>query len=467
MKDQKKQGTLKKEFNLFAAFSFAFAYISPIVAVYGVFGIALVLVGPGYWVAIPIALVGQYLVANVLSEVASKFPYEGSLYQWAGRLVGPRYGWMTGWIYVWTVLIAMATVAVGATNFWAAAFGIDVSSKSSLIIGSLIVVGLCAIANIMGRKALKVMIILSISAEIIGSIGLALLLMISYQVNPISVIFNNGLDATSSLTFSGLMLGIALAGWSFLGFESSGSVAEEVMDPEVNVPKALKYSLLAIGAITLFSSLFLILAIPDIKSVIAGNDPDPISTTIATHLGANVSTLASIVFAIGFTACVLGLQTGTSRVVYAFARDGVVPFAKSLSRLTLKNGIPANAVILVSILPALIFFLTGSNIYNTLITYTIGGWYLTFVLVLLGYLKVRMSNSWKPGKVSMGTWSLPVAIIATIWAIFETINISWPRSSLTGDVWYLQWALVLVLGTLIIIGFIVLSSVKDKIKLNK
>jgi amino acid transporter len=466
MSESPKQGTLKKEFNLLAAFSFAFAYISPIVAVYGVFGIAMSIVGPGYWIAIPIALLGQYLVANVLAEVSSKYPYEGSLYQWAGKLVGPRYGWMTGWIYVWTVLIAMATVAVGATNFWASAFGIDVSKKSSLIVGSLIIILFCTIANIMGRKAIKIMIFLSISAEIIGSIGLATVLMVSHQVNPFSVILNNGLDASSGITLGSLTLGIALAGWSFLGFESSGSVAEEVINPEINVPKALKYSLLAIGAITMFSSLFLILAIPDIKSVISGNDADPIASTISGYFGENISTIASIVFAIGFTACVLGLQTGTSRVIYAFARDGVLPFSKQLSTLTPKNGIPANAIILVAILPAAIFLLTGSNIYNTLVTYTIGGWYLTFVLVLLGYLKVRASGKWEPGKISMGSRSLPIAIIATLWAVFETINISWPRSVLTGDVWYLQWALVLVLGAIILIGFLIQFNFRDKIKSN-
>jgi amino acid transporter len=134
--------------------------------------------------------------------------------------------------------------------------------------------------------------------------------------------------------------------------------------------------------------------------------------------------------------------------------------------LTPKNGIPANAVILVAILPAAIFLLTGSNIYNTLVTYTIGGWYLTFVLVLLGYLKVRASGKWEPGKISMGSRSLPIAIIATLWALFETINISWPRSVLTGDVWYLQWALVLVLGAIILIGFLIQFYFRDKIKSN-
>jgi hypothetical protein len=106
--------TLKRDFTLWSAFSLAFAYISPIVATYGVFALALPLVGPGYWLLIPIAVAGQLLVALVLGEVASPHPLEGSLYAWAGRLLGPAYGWFTGWAYMWTVLIALVTVAVGA-----------------------------------------------------------------------------------------------------------------------------------------------------------------------------------------------------------------------------------------------------------------------------------------------------------------------------------------------------------------
>ena len=36
-----------------------------------------------------------------------------------------------------------------------------------------------------------------------------------------------------------MLLAIAYVGWSFLGFEAAGSVAEEVDEPERNVPKAI------------------------------------------------------------------------------------------------------------------------------------------------------------------------------------------------------------------------------------
>jgi amino acid transporter len=456
-------GKLRRDFTLWSAFSLAFAYISPIVATYGVFALALPLVGPGYWLTIPIAVAGQLLVALVLGEVASRHPLEGSLYAWAGRLLGPAYGWFTGWAYIWTVLIALVTVAVGATQFWGAALAIDVSAKASLIAGSVIVIAFATTANLLSRRVLKIMIALSIGAEVIGSIGLGVALLFFYDVNSISVVFDNGVGGSGGWTMSALLLGVGFAGWSFLGFESSGAIGEEVRDARRNVPKALRYSLLAIAAIVMFSTLSLILAVPDLGAVLAGEELDPVGAALTTHLGETVTRLAFAVFAIGFTACALGLQTGLSRVIWAFARDRALPASGWLSRLTEREGIPARAVAVTAVLPLPIFLLTGSQVYGVLVGYTIGGWYLTFAMVLLAALIARRRGTWEVGPFTLGRWSLTVGIAALAWAVFETINVAWPREAVSGPDWYLQWAVVLVVALLAVIGWIVYGSVRRQI----
>lgn len=45
---------------------------------------------------LPVVLIGQSLVALVFAELSVVYPMAGSLYQWARRLVGPRYGWLVG-----------------------------------------------------------------------------------------------------------------------------------------------------------------------------------------------------------------------------------------------------------------------------------------------------------------------------------------------------------------------------------
>jgi amino acid transporter len=415
---------------------------------------------PGYWLVIPVAVAGQLLVALVLGEVASRQPLERSLYAWAGRLLGPAYGWFTGWAYMWTVLIALVTVAVGAIQFWGAALAIDVSAKSSLIIGSIIVLALATASNLLSRRVLRMMIALSIAAEVIGSVGLGIALLLFYDVNSISTVFDNG---GNGWTMSALLLGIGFAGWSFLGFECSGSIGEELKDARRNVPKALRYSLLAIAAIVMLSTLSLILAIPDLGAVLTGEDVDPVGTALTTHLGETVTRLAFGVFAIGFTACCLGLQTGLSRVIWAFARDRALPASGWLSGLSVRERIPARAVAVTAILPLPIFLLTGSQVYNVLVGYTIGGWYLTFALVLVAALLARRRGTWQAGPFTLGRWSLPVGIAALAWAAFETLNVAWPREIVSGPDWYLQWAVVLVVGLLAVVGWVVYATVRNRI----
>lgn len=457
---------LKRDFTLRSAFSLAFAYMSPIVCIYGVFAIALALVGPGFWLALPVAFAGQLLVAYALGEVASRYPFQGSLYAWAGRLLGPAYGWFTGWAYVWTVLIALVTVAVGATQFWGAAFNIDVSAKSSLIVGCVIVLAFATASNMLTRKLLRLMIFLSITVEVIASIGLGVWLIFFHNVNPVSAILENGAGA-GGWSLSTVLLAVGLAGWSFVGFESSGAIGEEVEDAPRNVPKALRYSLMAIAAIGLFGSLSLLLAVPDIGAVLTGEDVDPITTTLSTHLGETGMRVFNGMFAIGFTACALGLQTGISRVIWAFARDRALPGSTWLARLSRREAIPLNALAVTAVLPLPIFFLTGSNVYSVLVGFVIGGWYLTFALVLIAAVVVRSRGRWKPGPWSLGRLSLPILVAALIWSVFETINISWPREILSGPDWWLQWSVVIVTAVLGALGALVYLTVRRGMRLGQ
>ena len=120
-------------------------------------------------------------------------------------------------------------------------------------------------------------------------------------------------------------------------------------------------------------------------------------------------------------------------------------------------------MVVTAVLPLPIFLLTGSQVYAVLVGYTIGGWYLTFAMVLLAALIARRRGTWEVGPFTLGRWSLTVGIAALAWAVFETINVAWPREAVSGPDWYLQWAVVLVVALLAVIGWIVYSSVRDQI----
>ena len=176
---------LRREFNLWSSFAFAFAFISPIVALYGIFGLAISAAGPSFWWGFLLVFCGQLLVAFTFAMLVSRWPIEGSIYQWSRRLLGTGYGWFAGWAYMWTLVIAMATVALGAAGFIANVAGIEAPTGRQRAVIALVILLLGTAVNLVGRQALKIFMSASIIAEVVGSLGLGTWLLLFHRHNPL------------------------------------------------------------------------------------------------------------------------------------------------------------------------------------------------------------------------------------------------------------------------------------------
>jgi amino acid transporter len=442
--------TLKREFKLYSTFALAFAFISPIVAIYGIFALALVAGGPSFWWAFPIVLVGQLLVALVFAELVSIWPLEGSVYQWSQKLVGRSYGWFAGWTYIWTLVIAIAAVSYGAAGFITVVLGIN-ASHSTLILIALVVLALGTATNTIGRRVLKVVVSLSIAAELLGSIVIGTVLLLFYRENSLSVLGDGFGDGhTSGYLSGGLLAAMAFVGWSFVGFESAGAIAEEVEEPERDVPRAILLSLLLVAVVVMYAGIALLLAVPNLADVLAGKDADPVASTLATQLGSGITKPLFIVITIGFFASLVAIQAAVSRVIYAFARDEVLPAASFLRRLSREDRLPINALLVTAVFSAALLSFTGSKLNTTLVSFTTGGFYIAFAFPLLGALYVRSRGGLRRAPFSLGGWGLPLNLIAAVWVVAEIVNIGWPRSP--GTPWYQNYGVVVMFAVIGLIG---------------
>jgi amino acid transporter len=456
---------LRREFSLWSAFAFAFAFISPIVALYGIFGLALSAAGPSFWWGFLLVFAGQFLVALVFATLVSRWPLEGSIYQWSRRLLGTTYGWFAGWVYMWTLVIAMATVALGAAGFIANIFGIETPSGGTLALIALVILLAGTAVNLVGRRALKIFMVGSIIAEVIGSVVLGTWLLLFHRENSLSVLFTGGgpeMDTLAYLT-GPFMLAVAFIGWSFVGFESAGSIAEEVHEPRRDLPKAVLFSLAFIFVVVAYSSLAIILAIPDLGAVAEGAVADPVYDTLTTALGAGVAKPVEVLFVIGFLASFLALQTSASRVIWAYARDGALPGAAALVRLRGKARIPMVAILITTVVGAGLFLLSivAGDVYSLMVNFTAGGFYLAFLFPLVGFLVVLLRGAWTPAKFSLGRATLPVAVVAAVWAALQFLNIAWPRVAFEQR--YLDWSVWIGVVVLGVIGALLLASVRSRI----
>jgi amino acid transporter len=242
---------------------------------------------------------------------------------------------------------------------------------------------------------------------------------------------------------------IAFVGYSFVGFEAAGSIAEEVQESRKVLPKAMVLSLAVAGCLVIYACLGISLSIPNIGAVLSGQVADPITSTLETRLGSATGRVVLVVLTIGFTASLIAVQAAVSRAIWAAARDRVLPAAGALGSLSGRHRMPRRAIALTVCISAPLPFVSFSKIYTLLLSFSTAGFYISYAMPILALAYVRLKKRWVPGPVSMGRWSGPVTFIAAVWIVFETVNVAWPRDF--NSQWWLNWGLIImtvVLGTI-------------------
>jgi amino acid transporter len=107
--------------------------------------------------------------------------------------------------------------------------------------------------------------------------------------------------------------------------------------------------------------------------------------------------------------------------------------------------------------------MAGSEFYSVLVNFNIIGFYIAFGVPVIGAAIARLTGKWRPGPFTLGRWGAPVTYLASVWIIFETINVAWPRT-LPGEPWYINWASVLTTVALTVLGLAIYLTVGHRIE---
>ncbi len=208
--------------------------------------------------------------------------------------------------------------------------------------------------NFTGIRTLARVAQIGLAAELIGVIALGLYLLIFKRVNSVSVFFDS-MGAGGSQPYLLTFMGATLSGlFLFYGFEACGDVAEEVENPTRRIPRAMMLTILIGGVSSLMSYVGYVLAAPNLQDIVNGNDLDPIPSILESSLGHVGAKLFLCVAITAFVSCVLSLQAAGSRLIYAFARDKMLPGSTWLSKMSERHAVPANALLVACVIPILI-----------------------------------------------------------------------------------------------------------------
>ncbi len=439
-----------RSMTLWGNFALGFTYLSPLVGVYSLFALALSVGGPPsiFWLLIVGA--GQLLVSLVFSEVVSQYPIHGGIYPWTRRLWGRRYAWMAAWVYIWAMIVSITAVAQFGSGFFASLFDLALTKEVTLgLTLALLIVAL--LLNFSGTKTMARVAQIGLAAELVGVIGVGLYLLIFQRKQGFGIFFDTmGVQGDGS--YLGAFLGAALAGlFLFYGFEACGDVAEEVADPARRIPKAMILTILVGGVSALFAFGGYVLAAPDLASIVSGADTDPIPHILESTLGAVGAKIFLVVALTAFLSCVLSLQAAASRLLFSFARDGMIPGHRWLAKVSPQSRVPINALIVacgIPVLICLVIYIGPDGLLTQVTAFAVIGIYVAFQSVVLASLRQRVKG-WRPaGPFNLGRAGFVVNVAALVYGIGAMVLLAWPgRSGVFLNDWIVLVGLFVVVGS--------------------
>jgi len=459
-------GTLNRSLSVWNSLTIGFAVVSPVVGLYAIIGVQTAVTGGGWFAALALCLVMQLLVATVYAELTSQFPIAGGAYKWARQLGGGVTGQFAGVIYVSSTIAMLTTTAYTGGIWLAIFFSSGGGGGATLVMWGAVFLLICTVLNLVHVNVFKLVITLGVYAEMVGSVGVALLLFLFFRQHSFSELFQHLGTGTAPSQTAAFLAALAIAGWAFIGFDACSTIAEETHEPKRMVPRAIFFSLCMVGSVVIFNSAALTLSFNRDTLVHTRASSDPITPVIASSFGAWAEKPFLAIVMVAFLACGASVVQYTSRIVYSMAREGNMPVA--LSRVTAAKT-PRNAVICVVLLAGLgLLFGMNDGAVATVLAFGTGGLYAMFVMTTGVGLYTRLTGRWNPalGELTLGVWGLAINVAAFLWSLFEFVNIAWPRAYAVSPnaPWWQLWAVPLVLGS--ILGVTTLNVLINKIRRN-
>jgi AAT family amino acid transporter len=381
--------------------------------------ISVKLAGP----AVILSFLGGSLIALTvmwaLAEMTAEHPAAGSfglhaeiyLHPWAGFAIRYTY-WLCLVVVVGSEVVAAAIYcklwfADIPSWIWVAAFSVAMVYVNTVSIKSF------------GRFEYWFAMIKVVTIAVFLVLGTALLMGIGFpRVGAANYTGHGGFFPNG---LSGVLLGITMAVFSFLGIEIVAATAGEAAEPRVAVPKALRRTLFFLVLFYL-GGLALVVGLVPWNQIGLGESPFVrVFQTAGIPAAGNVMNFVVLTAALSSAMCNLYF---TARLLFSLARGGYAPAL--LGRLS-KRGMPVAAVLASSAGMVAAVFL--SHFFEaTAFVFMIGlaffGGPFIWIMILVTHLAFRRANA-RAGKTVVrfapaGPWSSPLGLAALLGVLIST-----------------------------------------------
>ncbi|HNX29664.1 MAG TPA: amino acid permease [Syntrophomonadaceae bacterium] len=355
-----------------------------------------------------------YIILNALSEMTVANPCPGSFRTHAVEAYGPFLGFIVGWVYWSGLILAMSSEATAAALLIKAWF-----PYLSLPLLSITIVAGITLINLLGaglvtklENTLAAVKILAVLMFIV--IAVVLIFGLLPARAPVglgelqnSVFFPNGIGG-----LAGSMLLVLLA---YAGFEIIGLAASEARDPHMNIPRAIKASVISLlGLYITVTALML----PLISTGSLSASTSPMVATLSAHgLGVAAGTV-NFVLVTAILSTMLASVFGLGRMLRSLADGGDAPaFLIDRGDVPLKGILFSGIAMLLGVSMA---FVLPNRIYLFLVSSAGFSLLLTYLVIMLTHLSFRTRFGCPPkGNCQLAgypytTWAAIISLVIVI-----------------------------------------------------
>jgi amino acid transporter len=452
---------LSRRMSGFSNFAISFSIICILAGGISAFPAAFNALGSGG--AFLIWLVGGLLAMSVavgMGQIASSFPTAGGLYHWSSHLGGRFWGWATAWFNLVGLICVVSSVDVLLyTVFFkdlllGAELGVDVSTFGywhQLIFVGLVLVSQAALnhfgigittklTDLSGYLILALTVILIVALFAFSPVALDFTRLWTFKnftgdVGGAVVPFR-----TENIAFA-FLLGLSYVCYTITGFDASAHTSEETQDAQVNVPKGMWTAVFWSWTFGLVAVAAYVLTMPSVDEAGAAGWGSFNYMWAASEMPSWLSLFLAVGMVIVNYICALAGLTSTSRMMYAFARDGGLPASKTLSHVSTQYRTPTYAI---WISAALALLSTVYAPYYLVLAVACAVFlYLSMVMPIAAGLFAEGGPKWKEkGPFNLGGFSKINAVLAIIFGIVLAISGFFPPNE---KVFYFTIGMIIVL----------------------
>jgi amino acid transporter len=368
------------------------------------------------------------IVAFSMAQIASAYPTAGGLYHWSSILGGRGWGWATAFVNLLGLIFVVSSVDVGVyllfnslilTNI----FGVNTSSWGfwQQLIAVVLITGSQAAFNHRGIKVttlltdfsgylILVVAVLLTATMLYGAPHLDFSRLVTFANN--SGPPGGGVVPQNSHPLYVFLLGLLLPVYTITGFDASAHTSEETRDARCAVPRGMINAVFWSFAFGLVMVSSFVLAMPDTtKAALDG-------ANVFFNLFANLQVptplkdLLYIGIVLANYLCALAGVTSTSRMIFAFSRDGGLPGHKIWRHVSPIHRTPVAAIWLAAGLAVL------STLYSPAFGALAAGCamflYVSYAMPIAAGIFAEGKTWTEFGPFKLGALSKPLAILSIL-----------------------------------------------------